>query len=390
MNENISKEQYENEIYMLNRKLLNAEKKILELSKTDPYNPFKNPTEFRHYNHDYKNIEPEIKKNSFELPLEPEYNERRKLKNFYNITGMQIVFHIIASNFIMYLTSIIIITILQFMNPQSDYSSLMSYFNATISSPLNMLVFMICNILFGWLGLKMTRTSPAELIDTCSLTLSKIIAYLFIAFFIQYFSSVIISFIEEIMNQCGFNLYNINDYTDYQSTPSKISDVIYSIIVAPVTEEFFYRGMVLKNLSRASQRCGIFLSAIIFGLMHQTLPQIILGFIMGIFLAHITIKHNSIIPAIIVHSFNNSLSYIMSPLADITSEKGILIANSVYYTIVLFGLFALIAFKLTNSIPHDTPHQSKRGLSLAIKSVPIIIALIYYIFMTISYILKVS
>ncbi|MGN1037355.1 MAG: lysostaphin resistance A-like protein, partial [Ruminococcus sp.] len=216
------------------------------------------------------------------------------------------------------------------------------------------------------------------------------VAYLFIVFFLNDISSVITSLISDIMNQCGFQMYNINDYTNYQSTPAKISDFIYGVLVAPVTEEFFYRGMVLKNLSKASQRCGIFMSALIFGLMHMTVPQIVLGFIMGIFLAHITIKHNSIIPAIIAHSFNNSLGYILSPLGNATSDFGIIIANSVYYVMLMFGLFALIGFKMTNKLPHDTPHQSRRGIQLVFLSVPVIIAIVYYILKTISYILRIS
>ena len=111
---------------------------------------------------------------------------------------------------------------------------------------------------------------------------------------------------------------------------------------------------------------------------------------MGIFLAHITLKHNSIIPAIIAHSFNNSLGYILNPVGNITSETGIIIANSVYYACVMLGLFALIGFKLTNKLPHDTPHQSRRGISLALTSIPVLIVIVYYIIKTISYILRIS
>ncbi len=390
MSENISAEQYESEIKALNRQLDLSEQRLMDTAYNDPRNPFDNPTELRHYNSDYGKIEPDIKKPFYKLPLDPEYNEKRNIKRFYNITGMQIIFHIIVSNLMMYLLTMTIITVLEFMNPDTSRNTIIDYFYATSSAPANMLVFLICNVTFACLGLKMTKTSPSSLVRTKNFTVIKAVSYLFIAFFIQHFSSVIVSWIEEIMNQCGFNMYNINDYTNFQSTPAKVSEFVYSVIVAPITEEFFYRGMVLKNFSKASQRCGIFISALLFGLMHTTVPQIILGFIMGIFLAHITIKHNSIIPAIMVHAFNNSLSYIMSPLDNITSDIGIVTANSFYYMAVMLGLFALIAFKLTNKLPHDTPQQSRRSIYLAFQSVPILIIIIYYIFMTVSYILQIS
>lgn len=390
MNENISAEQYRDEIYALNKKLDLAEQQLMDTAYTDPKNPFDNPTEIRHYNSDYRKIEPEIKKPFYKLPLEPEYSEKRNIKRFYNITLMQIAFRLISSHLLMFILTGIITSVLSFINPQAGSKFISDYFYSTISSPANMLVFLICNVAFAFLGLKMTDIPPSSLVNTCDFTLLKAVAYLFIAFFINHFSTVIISFTESVMNQCGLNMYNINDYTNFQSTPSRISDFVYAIIVAPITEELFYRGMVLKNFSRASQRCGIFISAMLFAFMHTTVPQIILGFIMGIFLAHITIKHNSIIPAIMVHSFNNSLGYIMSPLGNITSDIGIVTANSFYYMAVMLGLFALIAFKLTNKLPHDTPQQSRRSIALAFQSVPLIILVIYYIFMTLSYILQVS
>lgn len=390
MNENISAEQYISEIQALNQKLNTAEQQIMESAFIDKKNPFENPTEYRHYNSDYGKIEPEIKKPFYKFPLDPDYSERRNIKRFYNITGMQLILHIVTSQIMMYLLTFILMTFLQFLNPEKSYSDLSEYFYATVSAPANMLVFLICNVAFACLGLKMSGTSPSSLVKTQDFTLLKAVAYLFIVFFLNDISSVITSFISDIMNQCGLQMYNINDYTNYQSTPAKISDFIYGVLVAPVTEEFFYRGMVLKNLSKASQRCGIFMSALIFGLMHMTVPQIVLGFIMGIFLAHITIKHNSIIPAIIAHSFNNSLGYILSPLGNATSDFGIIIANSVYYVMLMFGLFALIGFKMTNKLPHDTPHQSRRGIQLVFLSVPVIIAIVYYILKTISYILRIS
>jgi len=390
LNENISSEQYEAEIQALNKKLRLAENKIMESAYTDPKNPFDNPTEFRHYNSDYRKIAPEIKKPFHKLPLEPDYGERQNIKRFYNITGIQIIFHIIASNLIMYLLSMAVIAFMILINPETDRSFISNYFYSTAFAPINMLVFMICNVFFGFLGLKMTKTSPGKLIQTQDFTFLKAVAYLFIAFFIQYYSSIIAEWINIIMTQCGLKMYNINDYTDFQSIPSKSSEFIYSLIIAPITEELFYRGMVLKNLSKASQRCGIFISALLFGLMHATIPQIILGFAMGIFLAHITIKHNSIIPAILVHIFNNSLVYIMSPLDNISSDAGIIIVNAIYYIMVMFGLFALVRFKLTNKLPHDTPQQSRRGISLVLHSVPILLVIIYYISMTISYILRIS
>ena len=176
MNENISAEQYISEINSLNRKLNIAEQKIMESAFIDTKNPFSNPTEYRHYNSGYSKIQPEIKKPFYEFPLEPDYSETRNIKRFYNVTGMQILFHIVASNIMMYLMTFLIMTFMQFINPDKAYADLYEYFYATISAPANMLVFLICNVLFACWGLKMTKTSPSSLVKTCDFTFFKAFA----------------------------------------------------------------------------------------------------------------------------------------------------------------------------------------------------------------------
>ncbi len=388
MEKNILPEQYQAEIDALNSKIEKLENKIKESAFKDSKNPFGNPTEYLHYNKDYREIEPQLNTPFYKIPLEPEYHEKYNLKRIYNLTGLQVIFHIIASNLIMYILTMIIMIALRKINPEANYYFLSDYFKKTLSAPTNMITFLVCNTLFALLGLKITKTKPFELFKTRDLTIVKIICYCLIAFMIQHFTSIISSTISNIISQYGFNMYRHPDSSNFTSTSSSFVIMLYSLLIAPITEEFLYRGMILKNLSCSSQRCGIFISALIFGLMHGTIPQIILGFAIGIFLAHITIKHNSIIPAIIVHIFNNSLSYITNPLYNIKSKTGLFIANFIIALILMIGILAFLRFKLTNSLPHDTPHQSKRGFKLAIQSIAIIITIIYYIIVTVSKILR--
>ena len=97
MSENISAEQYEAEIDALNRQLNSVRNKIMDSAYKDHYNPFENPTEYRHYNSDYSEIMPEIDEAFAEIPLNPQYRERRRLRRLYNITGIQLIFLMISS-----------------------------------------------------------------------------------------------------------------------------------------------------------------------------------------------------------------------------------------------------------------------------------------------------
>ena len=69
--------------------------------------------------------------------------------------------------------------------------------------------------------------------------------------------------------------------------------------------------------------------------------EFILAFIIGIFLAHITQKHNSIIPAIVVHIFVNSLTTIIGYL----NLDGIGIG--IYLTVAAFGAIMFAIFRIS-------------------------------------------
>ena len=166
-----------------------------------------------------------------------------------------------------------------------------------------------------------------------------------------------------------------------------IVTMIYTCIVAPVTEELVFRGFLLKNMSRVSQKTGIIITSIMFGLFHGNIPQAILAFILGIFLAHITIKHNSVIPAIIVHATVNSFSMINTIVYEFLNEG---IADLIFgglFLLIIFGGLALFIYSLVTkkgSLPKSTIAQRKRGLSLVFSSWVFLIAFIAYVIVTLA------
>lgn len=108
-------------------------------------------------------------------------------------------------------------------------------------------------------------------------------------------------------------------------------------ILAPVAEEFVFRGGVLRALlglfgqssgansapssttleaqssaSRPWKACSaIILSALIFGAVHMNLAQGVHAFIMGLLLGWLYYRTGSMMPGIIVHWVNNTVAYLM-------------------------------------------------------------------------------
>jgi hypothetical protein len=75
---------------------------------------------------------------------------------------------------------------------------------------------------------------------------------------------------------------------------------------AGISEEFAFRGFILKGLESAvSPPAAIALTALVFALFHFEPLQILQVFPAGLFLGYLAVKSNSIFPAIAAHAFNN-------------------------------------------------------------------------------------
>ncbi|TGL60444.1 CPBP family intramembrane glutamic endopeptidase [Leptospira sarikeiensis] len=77
-------------------------------------------------------------------------------------------------------------------------------------------------------------------------------------------------------------------------------------VVAPLTEEFLFRGVILDRFLRSySAWASFLLSAFFFGLIHLNPWQFIGSSILGVYMAWIVFKTNSIANSILVHAVFN-------------------------------------------------------------------------------------
>jgi uncharacterized protein len=96
------------------------------------------------------------------------------------------------------------------------------------------------------------------------------------------------------------------------------------VVVAPLAEEFFFRGVLLHRLaSKWGITAGILLSSALFGLSHANIYMIAIG-ISSIFFALVYIKIPSLVIPIVFHGMNNTIWMIsrivrmVSPIQDST------------------------------------------------------------------------
>ncbi len=87
-------------------------------------------------------------------------------------------------------------------------------------------------------------------------------------------------------------------------------------LVPAICEEFLFRGYIQRQAERAlGALSGVLFSGIVFGLYHLRLTQALALSVLGIYLAWITWRSGSILPAIVVHFVNNSLAAVLGKLS---------------------------------------------------------------------------
>ncbi len=83
-----------------------------------------------------------------------------------------------------------------------------------------------------------------------------------------------------------------------------------------ICEEVLFRGYFQRQAERSHGIVwGIILSGVVFGLYHMRLTQAIPLSMLGVFMAYLTWRTNSILPAMLVHLANNSFAAILGKFA---------------------------------------------------------------------------
>ncbi|WP_461612073.1 lysostaphin resistance A-like protein [Clostridium sp. Marseille-QA1073] len=113
-------------------------------------------------------------------------------------------------------------------------------------------------------------------------------------------------------------------------------------IVAPFAEEFLFRGVIYRTLSKnISIPVTIIIQGILFGIYHANLIQGVYASLLGIIFGFITYKTQSLWPAIIAHMTNNTIAVIIPTLmGDIFNTTSCMI----FVIIGLIGTITTIFF----------------------------------------------
>ena len=112
------------------------------------------------------------------------------------------------------------------------------------------------------------------------------------------------------------------------------------MLLAPIAEEFAFRGILLKRSKLSFGMVGcLVLNAIVFAIIHANPYQSIYVIPMGAMLAYLAYKFNSVVPSTLAHIINNSFSVIMSSFLNVDMS----VVVNLLLLVVFCGLTVLSA-----------------------------------------------
>ncbi|MCR4905222.1 MAG: CPBP family intramembrane metalloprotease [Clostridiales bacterium] len=129
-------------------------------------------------------------------------------------------------------------------------------------------------------------------------------------------------------------------------------EILAVVLVGPLVEEIIFRGIAMTRFCPTfGDAAAVFLSALLFGLVHGTPIAVGYSFLVGILLALIYLRYRSIVPGVVFHCFFNFTPYWLTHLGD--TALIIVFAVSVALTVVLV-FSALVRYPRFDDVVCDT------------------------------------
>ncbi len=103
-----------------------------------------------------------------------------------------------------------------------------------------------------------------------------------------------------------------NELMEIVVTGNPFMIFVSTVILAPLSEEFIFRGIIMKKAMKFSSfMVANILQALLFGIFHLNIVQGIYAFGIGLGLGYVAYKFKSVWAAVLMHLFFNGLSFVI-------------------------------------------------------------------------------
>lgn len=167
-------------------------------------------------------------------------------------------------------------------------------------------------------------------------------------------TNIVYSFSQNLFHAVPYQAeYGNGTYTPF----TFIFMIVNSALVPALIEEFAFRGAIIGIFKRYGDVSAIFISTIMFSLVHQNFVQIPYTFMFGLGLGLTRIVTNSIWPCILAHFINNAFVSVISLIPEGFGGLAVIIQLLYMLLLAILGIVSVISL-------------SKRGVFKALSKPP--------------------
>ena len=128
----------------------------------------------------------------------------------------------------------------------------------------------------------------------------------------------------------------VDNMADYPLVPN----LLLGCVIAPVCEEYLFRGLLLNRLRPYGERFAVWASALCFGLFHGNFSQFFYACAIGVLFAGVVLKTGRLRQAMLLHALINFVGTGLIPLLSGLGEAG----DWLLTLLVLAAMFVGLAF----------------------------------------------
>ena len=171
-------------------------------------------------------------------------------------------------------------------------------------------------------SLLIMRKLPAQRPEDNKLGGKNFLVFLLICFFLMYSGNIIGTLLSFVFSG-GMAQNELLDFV-MDTSPLK---VLVMVILAPMLEEYVCRKQIIDRTRQYGEKTAVFLSALVFGLLHQNLFQFFYAFALGLVFAYIYIRTGRLRYTILLHGIVNFMGSVVAPwilsLVDMETLAGL-------------------------------------------------------------------
>ena len=204
------------------------------------------------------------------------------------------------------------------------------------------------------LGLLILKKAPAKPLETHSIKPGRMVVCAIICIFLMYSGNLLGTGISALL-QLIPGVSAGNPLLSYATDESVLAKVLVMVILAPVIEEYIFRKLLIDRMHIYGEKLAVVTSALMFGLFHGNLTQMIYAFTLGLVFGYVYLKSGKLRYTIGLHMFINFLGSVAGPgiamkVASFGEMETLSAGAMVWMVVFVVYLIAIIVLSITGLV----------------------------------------